>query len=158
MTTSRPAWHVARWPALAWIETAIKVVALGVGIDALVRARGGSADIDGRRLIEIIVLAVLCLGLVGSIADRLSGREIVAMVFVVVNNIGHLAMLAALFIHADTDGHLMLFAALMLVGDVVKLGFLATSGFRVRDVPQSVLYGLTAAYVVGYAALIALAA
>ena len=75
------------------------------------------------------------------------------MGFVVLNNLGHVAMLAALFIHAGTDGHLVLFASLMLIGDVIKLIFLKTSDFTVRETPRAVLFGLTSAYAVGYAAL-----
>jgi uncharacterized membrane protein YidH (DUF202 family) len=158
MTTSRPAWHVASWPALAWLETAVKLVALGVGVDAFVRAGGGSPDFGAGRVAQIAILGVLCLGLLAAIVDRLANREIVAMGFVVLNNLGHLAMLTALVMHAGTDGHLVLFASLMLAGDIIKIVFLKTSNFTVRDTPAAVLFGLTSAYVVGYAALIALAA
>jgi hypothetical protein len=157
MTNARPAWHVDSWPALAWLETAVKLVALGVGVDALLRATGGSPDFGAGRIAQIVILALLCLGLVAAIADRLANREIVAMIFVVLNNIGHLAMLAALIVHTDTDGHLVLFASLMLAGDLIKLVFLATSGFTVRDVSPTVLYGLVSGYVVGYATLVLLA-
>lgn len=44
----------------------------------------------------------------------------------------------------------------MLVGELVKLLFLKVHGFQVRDIPRSVLYGLTAFYVVGYAILLVL--
>jgi hypothetical protein len=44
----------------------------------------------------------------------------------------------------------------MLVGDLLKLVFLAVSDFTVRDTPRSVLYGLTLVYVVGYIVILAL--
>lgn len=139
------------------METAVKVVAWGVGIDALVRVGGGSPDFGTGRVAQIAILGVLCLGLLAAIVDRLVNREIVAMVFVILNNLGHMAMLTALLVHAGTDGHLVLFASLMLTGDVIKIVFLKTSDFTVRDTPRAVLFGLTLGYVVGYAALIALA-
>lgn len=102
------------------------------------------------------MLAVLTAGLVAAIADRIADREIVGVAFTVAMNGGHGAMLAALVIDADAAGHLLAFAGLMLAGDLVKLAFLRTTGFRVRDVPPRVVYGLTSAYAVGYAALAAL--
>jgi len=44
---------------------------------------------NGVRLVQWIVLAILSLGLVAAIFDRLAGREIVAMAFVLLNNLGH---------------------------------------------------------------------
>ena len=151
-------WHIASWPPLAWLETVIKAIALIIGISALIAALAGGAWAlpGGLRLAQMIVLGILSLGLAAAIADRLRGREIVAMIFVVFNNLGHWGMVVALAAQTGPGAALVAFAALMLAGDLVKLVFLKTSGFTVRDTPRAVLYGLTSFYVTGYALLLLL--
>ena len=152
---ARPAWHVSDWGPLGWLETALKACGIGVGIAALITASGRAAEgPGGARLAEMIVLGLLCLGLLAAIADRYADREIVGMVFILGMNVGHIAMLIALARDADVGGFLVAFALLMLAGDLVKLVFLATTGFTVRAVPRAAVYGLVGVYVVGYAALI----
>ncbi len=159
-------WHVAPWPPLAWLETVIKVAALVVGVIALVQALstgvrwlpGGLPGWSpgGLRLAQLIILALLSLGLVAAIFDRLAEREIVAMAFVVLNNVGHWGMVVALASKPGPGGTLLAFAGLMLLGDLVKLVFLRVHDFSVRDTPKAVLYGLTSAYVVGYLVILLL--
>ena len=145
-------WHVSSWPLLAWLETVIKLAALVLGIVALVQALSGGtfALPGGLRLVQLVILAFLSLGLVAAIFDRLAEREIVAMAFVVLNNLGHWGMVVALATEPGPGWLLPAFAALMLLGDLVKLVFLRVHDFGVRDTPQAVLYGLTSVYVVGY--------
>lgn len=144
-------WHVAEWPPLAWLGTIIKLVAIVIGIIAGGQALFDStfALPDGLRLAQLIILAVLSLGLVAAIFDRLADREIVAMVFVLLNNLGHWGMVVALASEPGPGWMLPAFAALMLLGDLVKLVFLKVHDFGVRDTPAVVLYGLTSFYVVG---------
>lgn len=149
---------MGQWGGLGWLETALKLGGVGVGVAALVRAVGHPADAPaGGRLAEVVILAVLCLGLLAAIADRLWEREIVGVVFILAMNAGHIAMLAALLRDPDTGALLAAFAALMLAGDLVKLVFLATTGFAPRSAPRAVAYGVVGAYVAGYVALILIA-
>jgi hypothetical protein len=156
--TSSTGWRVARWPPLAWIETLIKLIALVISVVALLDslAAGEFALPSGLRLAQLIVMTILSLGLVAAIFDRLAVREIVAMLFVIPNNLGHWGMVIALASKQGPGSSLVAFAALMLAGDLVKLVFLKLYDFRVRDTPRAVLYGLTLVYVVGYALLLIL--
>ena len=149
-------WRVASWPPLAWLETAIKAIALVIGIAAGVSAlsQGAFAVPGGLRLAQWGILIFLSLGLIAAIFDRIKGREIVAMIFVVANNLGHWGMVLTLA--AGASPALLPFAGLMLLGDLAKLLFLKRSGFTVSDVSRSVLYGLTLFYIVGYAAILSL--
>jgi hypothetical protein len=151
-------WHVASWPLLAWVETIIKLAALVVALAAFVSALGGGAWRlpSGVALAQWVVLIVLSLGLVAAIFDRLQERELVAMAFVVVNNLGHWGMVVAMLAVPGPGWRLPLFCGLMLLGDLVKLVFLKMHDFQVRDVPRVVLYGLTGFYVVGYVAILLL--
>jgi hypothetical protein len=151
-------WYVYHWPLLAWLETIIKLGAIFLGILALLQTLAGGTFVlpRGLRLAQFIILAFLSLGLVAAILDRLVEREIVAMIFVVLNNLGHWGMVIALATKPGPGALLPAFAALMLAGDLVKLVFLKVHGFSVRDTPNAVLYGLTSVYVVGYLVILLL--
>jgi len=151
-------WHVASWPPLAWLETVVKLAALILGLVALVQTLAGGmfAWPGGLRLAQFIILAFLSLGLVAAILDRLAEREIVAMTFVVINNLGHWGLVVALATRPGPGWLLPTFAALMLLGDLVKLVFLRVHNFAVRDTPKAVLYGLTSVYAVGYLVILLL--
>jgi hypothetical protein len=153
-----PAWHVGDWGPLGWAETALKAAGVMVGIAALLTALGREPDgAGGARLAAVVILAVLSLGLVVGIADRYAGREAVGFAFILAMVAGHAAMTVALARDGGLAGFLAAFAALMLAGDLVKLTFLRTTGFRVRDVPPAAVYGLTSAYAAGYVALLLIA-
>jgi len=156
--TLKKSWHVAHWPPLAWLETIIKAIALAIAITAMLGAlsAGDFAWPGGLRLAQLIVQTILALGLVAAIFDRIVEREIVAMIFVIFNNLGHWGMVVALASVSGPGSALALFALLMLLGDLVKLAFLKAHDFTVRDTPRAVLYGLTLFYMAGYALLLLL--
>lgn len=99
---------------------------------------------------------MLSLGLLAAIADRLMERESIAMAFVLFNNVGHWCMTIAVARDPDVGGFLIAFSALMLAGDLVKLVWLARSGYRVRDLSPAIPFVLTGFYAVAYVALILL--
>lgn len=158
MATTQKRWHIAQWGTLAWIETGIKLAAHAVAIVALLRALSGGpyALPEGWRLAQFALMGLMALGLVGAIFDRILEREIIAMAFVILNNVAHWGMAFALTASVGPGALLPLFCALMLAGDLVKLVFLKTSGFGVRDIPRPVLYLLTGLYVGGYALVLLL--
>lgn len=126
-----------------------------MGVAALLSALGRPVDgAAGARQVEAIVLYVLTAGLVAGIADRYASREAVGMVFILGMVTGHLCMGLALGRDGEVGGLLVAFCCLMLAGDLVKLGFLARTGFTVRAVPRAAVYGLTSAYALAYAALL----
>jgi len=151
-------WHVAEWPPLAWLETLIKLVAIIIGMAAFAQAVSGGRFVlpTGLRLAQFVVLTLLSLGLVAAVFDRLVEREIVAMAFVILNNLGHWGMVLAIASLPGPGALLVAFAGLMLAGDVVKLVFLKVHDFSVRDTPRSMLFGLTSVYVVGYLVILLL--
>jgi len=156
--STRRGWYVGQWPPLAWLETVIKASALVIGIFALGGALSGGtfALPGGLRLAQLVILVFLSLGLVAAIFDRLMERELVAMIFVIFNNLGHWGLVVALASEPGPASLLVAFSALMLLGDLVKFIFLKAHDFKVRDTPRAVLFGLTSAYVVGYAVILIL--
>lgn len=153
-------WHVARYSGLAWLETIIKLVALAIALITFVDAYPDSGyDFpSGSALVQWGILVLLALALLGAIFDRILEREIIAMVFVIVNNLGHWSMVLLLTrVYADsTESAFLIFGALMLLADLIKLRLLITTRFTVRDVPFSIMVGLTLFFVVGYALILLL--
>lgn len=159
-------WHVAKWPPLAWIETGLKAIAIVIGIYMGFQAvvYGCFAFPEGLRLAQTIIMVILSLGLIAAIFDRIAYRDIISMIFVIFNNLGHWGIVLSLLLYwdttysiYDTDAYqMLLFCGLMLLGDIVKLIFIATTDFTVRDTPRAVLFGLTGFYVIGYIALLIL--
>jgi hypothetical protein len=151
-------WHIAKYPALGWIETIIKAVAIGIGISALVASlgKGAFALPAGSRLLELIMMTVLALGLTAAIFDRIIEREIIAMVFVIFNNAAHWGIVASLAFLQNANPYLFPFCVLMAIGDMVKTIFLKAHSFQVRNVPQFILFGLTSIYIVSYIVILIL--
>ncbi len=161
MTTTPPVkrWYVGNWSPLGWLETVIKAAAFVVAFSTLATAlsNGVFTAPSGIRLVQVIVLVLLTLGLVGAIFERYMQREIIAMVFVLVNNVAHWGMVYALLVLPDIGNALPIFVSLMLCGDVVKLVWLRVSGYTQDGRPQSIFYFLTGFYVVGYVIILLLA-
>ena len=150
------AWHVGDYGPLGWAETTVKAAAFVCAYlafsDALSRSLHSPA---GFRLAELALLGVAELGLVAAIGDRLIEREIAAMAFVVANNAAHLGMLYAVLAIPGPGLLLSLFCALMVGGELIKLVWLRTTGFTVREAAPLLVQGLVAGYALLY--LVALA-
>lgn len=156
---ARAGWRVGEWGALGWAETVLKSAGAGVGIAAALTALGQPSDgPGGMRLAQVLLLAALSVGLLAGVADRVLEREVVGMVFIPFLLAGHVGMTVALARDPGADTALVAFAVLMLAGDLLKLVFLTTTDFRVRDLPRGAVIGLTSAYAAGYAALLVMQA
>ncbi len=154
-------WHVANWTALGWLETIIKLAAHAVALVALVNALSAPAAalLEGARLLQVIIMGLLALGLTGAIIERFMQREIIAMIFVLINNVAHWGMVYALTRSPGPGNLLLIFAGLMLLGDLVKIGFFLTTPFIAEtygSFPRWLPYALTGFFIAGYIALIVL--
>jgi hypothetical protein len=148
--TSDRTWHVGEYDLLGWAETAVKAVAFVVAYIALVHALDRSLHAPtGIRIVELLLIGVAELGLLAAIGDRLIERELIAIGFVVFNNVAHIGMLYALLAVPGPGLLLSAFCALMLGGELIKIAWLRETEYRVRDVAPMVVQGL----VLGYAAL-----
>ncbi len=153
-TTKQPwsgqsGWHVADWGPWGWAETVVKLVAIVVAVGAAIDD-GATALSSGHRLSYWLLFAV-AVGYIGSIFDRLTDKEIVSMGFVVLMLIGHWCAVYAMGRADFPSGTVRLFAGLMLVGDVIKLGFFATTKASVRGLPWTIPFAMTSTLAVAYA-------
>ena len=145
--TEQRGWHVGTYEPLAWAETAVKAVAFLIAYVALVQALGRTLHSpDGIHIAEIVLLGVAELGLLFAIGDRLIERELIAMVFVAFNNVAHVGMLYALLAVPGPGGLVSLFCLFMLTGEVVKIAWLRTTHFTVRELSALTVQALVVAY------------
>ncbi|MGA8206062.1 MAG: hypothetical protein WB812_16225, partial [Woeseiaceae bacterium] len=94
-----------------------------------------------------------------AIVERFMQREIIAMVFVLINVVAHWGMVYALLTEPGPGSLLPLFALFMLIGDLIKLRFFSVTDFIAHTystVPIWLPYALVGFYIVGYTALILL--
>ncbi len=145
-------WHVSNWDRLGWIETALKILAFIFAYQMLYETlkQSNFALPQGHYIVIWIIQIVLSMGLIAAIFDRYQNKEMFSMIFVVLNNFAHWSIVIVLGNPTIQSNTLILFFTLMLLGDLVKIIFLKTSGYSVVGVPKSVLYGLTFLYVLGY--------
>ena len=151
-------WHVGRWPALAWIETAIKLAAAGIAVYGLTQGAPPAGAWRTGAVIALAVLGLLAGGLVPAIWDRFRNREVVSTIFGILNGVGHWSAFAVLLSARSVTPPLINFAALMLVGDVVKISYIRRTGPAAGGPTSGRLIALTLVYVIGYAAVFGLSA
>ena len=149
-TTDR-AWHVGDYGPLGWAETAVKGVAFICAYIAFAHALDRTLHSpDGIRIAELVLIGIAEVGLLAAIGERLIEREAIAMGFVVFNNAAHIGMLYALLAVPGPGGLVSLFCGLMLTGEGIKLVWLRTTEFRVREIAPLVVQGIVVAYAVIY--------
>ena len=158
-STGEKQWYVGKWPFLAWLETIIKSIAFGIGFYALtmiIRTNSILALPSGVRLAQFGLQALLTLGLIAAIFNRIQEHEIIAMIFIIFNNLGHIGILAGLMTNILPASLRILFWLLMMIGDITKIFFLKAHHFTVRGAAPAVMFGLTFFYLFGYFVLIML--
>ena len=130
-TTANQGWHTAQWGTWGWLETIAKCIALVAGFIALLSPFAGSSFmlIGNPNLAALIILALLTLASIAQLVIRLGQRETISLGFAVLNLLGHLALLIAV---AQVPHHRIwpiLFGAFYVVGQLIKVQFLRTSGY-----------------------------
>jgi hypothetical protein len=140
-------WHVGEHHPLAWAETAVKAVAFVIAYVAFAHALDrGLHSPSGIRIAELALLGVAELGIVLTIVDRIIERELIAVGFVVFNNVAHASMLYALLAIPGPGGLLSLFCAFMLGGELIKWRWLHTTRPSMRELSLMAAQAFVVAY------------
>ncbi len=140
--TGQQGWHVANWGWWGWAETVAKLAAIVVGLAAAIGGGGAVAVPDDHR-IAFWALTAVAVGYTVAIYDRFIDREIFAMGFIVAVVVAHWAMVYAMGRDVWPGTAVRWFAALMLAGDLIKIGFFATTRTSVRSIPWPVPVAMT---------------
>lgn len=141
-------WHLAQWGLWGWAETLPKLIAIVAAVIAALA--GGAWNVPDNHQLSFWLLVVVAMGYVGTIADRWIDKEIFAMSFVVLMLIGHWSLVYAMGQPEWPSGRVRLFAGLMLAGDVVKIGYFATTRARVRGLSPVIPILMTSVLATAY--------
>jgi hypothetical protein len=144
-------WYFYNWTFLGWLETGIKAVALIIGMWVFYLSRVSQIWMIPSRLqlVQWIVLGVLSLGIFAAIYNRWQNKEIVSMIFVLFNNLGHWGMFLALTRNTGWE-ILPIFAFLMMLGDSIKVIFLKQQHYTEKNISPNIFIKLTLIFVLSY--------
>jgi len=124
-------WHTAQWGTWGWVETILKLIAIAAGLVAFVRTISDQYWIvsNNPHLAALILLALLSLASILQVVIRVGQKEIISMIFAVLNLLGHFGLLIAL-LHDPTQRTLpLIFGIFYVLGQLVKLQFLRVTGY-----------------------------
>ena len=130
-TTQAQGWHTVEWGTWGWAETILKLIGLAFGVLAFFRSNPANELVVGNNphLAAVVIVAILTLFSVGQVGIRFTQKEIVSMIFAVLNFLGHAALLVAM-LRVPTDLTLpVLFGVFYALGGIVKVQFLRVTGY-----------------------------
>lgn len=153
MQNSAQGWHVSEWGLWGWVETIFKVIALIAGIVAFFGANSANPlTIGGNpHLAAAILLALLTLLSLVALGIRFQQKEIISLIFGIMNFLGHLGLLIALLRLPDSMTLSIVFGIFYTIGQLTKLQFLNTSGYTESGQTKSGMLRFAVGMAVAYA-------
>jgi len=129
--TDTKTWHIATWGFLGWLETGIKLVGILSAVVAVTQiVPTESIEITGfLHGLTIAVIGLITLFILPVIFIRIYQREIISILFAIMNTIGHLAMLYFAVYTSEQSLLPVIFAVAYVFGELVKQRFLSTIGY-----------------------------
>jgi hypothetical protein len=124
-------WHVANWGFLGWLETGLKLIGLGSGFIAYFASNSNQHMrlLENLRLGALAVLALLTVFTLIALIFRVMQREVISLIFAVLNVLGHSAGLLTLVSSSDKYSWLIILGICFVLGELVKQRFLTTTGY-----------------------------
>lgn len=132
MTTEAPkqGWHVANWGTWGWAETIVKLIGAAIGVIAFFQASGDDYSLgSGLDTIAIIDFGLILLSAFALPPIRILQREVISIIYAILNLIGHLALMGALLREPSMSLLPFLFGLAYVAGELVKQRFLVVSGY-----------------------------
>jgi hypothetical protein len=131
--TTSQGWHVANWGTWGWIETGLKLVSVAAGLVAFFASNSDTPLTVGGNpeLAAVILMAVMTLFTLIPLVLRFTQKEVISMIYAILNFLGHLGLLIALLRLQPVTWSLpaLVFAIFMVLGELSKQRFLAISGY-----------------------------
>ncbi len=140
---STQGWHTAHWGTWGWAETILKLIAIVAGLIAFVQSLGEIVVGGNPHLAAVIVLALLSLASVGQVVIRLTQREIISVIFAVLNLLGHFGLLIALLRVPPDNTLAIVFGVFYVLGQLTKVQFLRVTGYTEGGANSSAMLRVT---------------
>lgn len=139
---SSEGWWLNRWPFLGWLETVLKLCgfffAYFVPERTVLDPKWENATFPLWKSIEVVTCGLCTLLVTVGILDRIFYREVVSIVFIVLNNWAHWTVFVALYKGHYNRKSLLCFLVFMTLGDIVKLIFFKVHDFNIGNVAKEV--------------------
>lgn len=158
--TANARWYIKHWGFWGWFETIVKLVGVGAGLIALGRTNfaAGAQLVDLPHGISVIILTLLSLPLVPVVGLRFRQREVVSLIFSILNALGHVAMLIHLLFVPQSQFLPLVFGGAYVIGEAIKQRFLILTGYTEMNLDHGtmvkVVRGLMVIYLVFVATIL----
>jgi len=159
LVTDVKSWHVANWGTLGWLETGLKAISIFVGFVAFSQTTSSASIqiVDIPHGLSIAILGLMTLLVSTIILLRFSQREIISVMFAVLNTLGHAGMLYFVIYMPANSLLPFVFGIGYVLGELVKQRFLTTTGYTEMGQETSQMLKLSRGLMVVYASLSILA-
>jgi len=148
-------WRCQKYGPLGWMETIVKVLAIGVGVASLSIYNNDSRVLQSTRIAEIVLMAVMGAAYLAFIAQRVLDKELFALAFIILQVIGHWLMTLITILSKDPGAFLFTYAFLMSLGEIIKILFLLLAdNIEVRFFTKQILFGISIVTLLIYIAII----
>jgi len=150
-------WRCQRYGPLGWMETLVKLIAIGVGVASLSIYSNADKVLSTLRIVQIVFMAIIGAVLVAMIVQRVLDKELFALGFIVVHVIGHWIMVLILIQSKNPGAFIFVYCFLMVLGEFIKICFLfLAENIEVKFLTKPILFGISAGFVVGFLIIIIL--
>jgi len=150
-------WRCQKYGPLGWMETVIKILAIGVGIASLSIYNNKKRTFRSTRIAQIVLMAIVGAVLIAGIVQRILDKELFALAFIILQVFGHWIMVIVLILSKDPGAFLFTFCFLMTLGEYIKLMFVfLADNIEVRFLNKPILFGISAAFIIVYLIVIIL--
>ena len=131
--TTSQGWHVANWGTWAWIETGLKLVAIGAALLAFITSNAANPLIisGNPELAAVIFVGLMTLFTIVPLVLRFTQKEVISMIYAILNFLGHVGLLITLLRFQPSDSPVLplIFALFMVFGELAKQRWLVISGY-----------------------------
>jgi ABC-type cobalamin transport system permease subunit len=144
-------WRCRKYGPLMWMETLIKLLAVGVGIASLSIYDNTDYGYNGTRLAQCIIMAIVGAGIIALTAQRVLDKELFALGFIILVLVGHWIMTLITFLSKDPASFLFVYVFLMILGEYVRMMYIfLEENLDMRFLNKPILMGISGVFIVLY--------
>jgi len=150
-------WRCQRYGPLGWMETLVKVIAIGVAIASLSIYSHASRVLTAKRITQIVFMGIMGAVYVAGIVQRVLDKELFALGFIIVHVLAHWIMVLILILSDNPGSFIFVYAFLMVLGEFIKLCFLGLAeNIEVKFLTKPILFAISGFFIVCYIIVIIL--
>jgi len=133
------------------METLVKLLAIGVGIASLSIYLNQPLNYLGTRITQMALMGIIAVVYLAAIAQRIRDKELFALGFIIVLNVGHIIMLLILVLSKDPGAFIFTYAFLMILGEFIKVCFLfLAENIEVTWLSKNLLFIISGVFIIIY--------